>query len=237
MLINNQTTNTNMDEDLKKNIMKTGTSLVGIVCKNGIVMAGDRRATAGGHIIMSKTTQKVVPVNDYLLVSGTGTASDIERIKKYLRSELKLKQLRSRKRPTVGEAANLAANINYNAIRQPTMIPFIAGLMMGGLNENGKAELYTIEPAGSATKVKDYDANFSSGMPYILGLLERQFKENITIEEGVELAKEALKSAMERDPASGNGMDIFTITKEGIKHEVLQEVTPQYKDKKGNIKG
>lgn len=228
---------TELDKEIKDKILKTGTSLVGIVCKDGIVMAGDRRSTAGGQIVMSKNTQKVVAVNDYLLVSGTGTASDIERIKKILRSELKLKELKSKQRPTVREAANLAANINYSSIRQMTMIPFVAGLMMGGLNENGVAELYSIEPAGSAKKIEDYDANFSSGMPYILGLLERQYKENLTIKEGVELAIESLKSAMERDPASGNGMDIFSITKEGIKHEVLQESTPQFRDKKADPRG
>jgi len=219
--------------DIKKHTMQTGTSLVGIVCKDGIVMAGDRRATAGGQIIMSKNTQKVVAVNNYLLISGTGTASDIERIKKLLRSELKLKELKSRQRPSIKEAANLAANINYGSIRQMSTIPFIAGLMMGGLNENGEAELYSIEPAGSAKKVEDYDANFSSGMPYILGLLERQFKPNLSIKEGVDLAIESLKAAMERDPASGNGMDIFSITSKGIKHEVLQESTPEYRDRKG----
>ena len=98
-----------MDEDLKKNIMKTGTSLVGLVCKDGVVMAGDRKATAGGQIIMQKNAQKVVKINDYLVISGTGTSSDIELARKLIRAELKLKELRDKKRPTVAESANFIA--------------------------------------------------------------------------------------------------------------------------------
>ena len=219
-----------MDTDIKNNILKTGTSLVGIVCKDGVVMAGDRKATAGGSIVMSKNTQKVCPINDYLLISGTGSASDIELAKKLIRAQLKLKELREKKRATVSEAANLVAASNYKNIRQPTMIPFIAGLMVGGLNEDGTAELYSVEPAGSVMKVEDYDANFSSGMPYILGMLERSYKSNMTIEEGIELAIEAIKSASQRDTASGHGVDVFTITKDGIKQVAKQTVESVYKE-------
>ena len=93
---------------------------------------------------------------------------------------------------------------------------------------DGSVELYSIEPAGGFTKVEDYDANFGSGMPYILGLLERAYKKDLTIEEGVKLAMESIKSSTQRDNASGNGMDIYTITKEGIKKVVDMEITPNY---------
>ncbi len=218
-----------MDEDLKKNIMTTGTSLVGIVCKNGVVMAGDRRTTAGG-IVMNKDKLKVDMINEYLVISGTGVASDIELAKKLIRAQLKLKELKDRKRPTVREATGMITMMSYNNIRQPSMIPFMAGLMVGGINEDGTAELYSVEPAGSAVKVEDFDANFSSGMPYILGLLEREWKKDMTIEEGVELALEAIKSSSERDVGSGNGIDVFTITKEGINHVSKQKLEKIYKE-------
>ena len=111
------------------------------------------------------------------------------------------------------------------------MIPQQAGFLLGGFNEDGSAELYTIEPAGSVVKVEDYDANFGSGMPYVLGLLERQYKKDLTVKEAIELAKEALKSSTQRDTGSGYGIDIFAITKEGIKKVVEQEITPEYTDK------
>jgi proteasome beta subunit len=217
-----------MNQELEKNILKTGTSLVGIVCKDGVIMAGDKRTTAG-NMVMNKNKQKVVMISDYLVISGTGTASDIEMLKKIIQAEIRLKELKSKKQTTVKEAANLIANMSYRNIRQPTMIPFIAGIMLGGLNENGTTELYSIEPAGSVMKVENFDANFSSGMPFILGLLERQFKKDLSIKEGIELAIEALKSSTQIDTASGNGIDVFSITKEGIKHEINQEIRPEYK--------
>lgn len=217
-----------MDENLKKNILSTGTSLVGIVCKDGIVMAGDRKTTAGGQIVMSKNTQKVCPINDYLVISGTGTSSDIEVAKKLIRAQLKLKELRDKTRATVKEAANLIAASNYQNIRKPAMIPFMAGLMIGGLNKDGTTELYSVEPAGSTMKVEDFDANFSSGMPYILGLLEKMYKKGLTMEQGIELAIDAIKSSSERDTASGHGIDVFTITKDGINHVSKQKAESVY---------
>ncbi|MCK5449391.1 hypothetical protein KAI32_00840 [Candidatus Pacearchaeota archaeon] len=221
-----------MDENLKKNILSSGTSLVGIICKDGVVMAGDRKATVGGSIVMNKNTDKIISINEYLITSGTGVASDIDMLQRIVKAQLRMKELKERKRPTVKEAANLIAAINYRNIRQPTMIQFIAGLMVGGVNEDGSTELYSIEPAGSVMKVEDFDANFSSGMPYILGLLEKSYRKDLTMEEGVELATEAIRASSERDTASGCGIDVFTITKEGIKHVSKQRVESVYRERK-----
>jgi len=218
-----------MDEDIKKNILKTGTTILGIVCKDGVVMASDRQSTAG-TIVMSKNSEKTKKINDYLLISGTGMVSDIQRVSKLLPAELRLKELKSKLRPTIRQSASLLANMSYSGIRQPSMIPQQAGFLLGGFNEDGSAELYSIEPAGSVVKVEDYDANFGSGMPYAYGLLERQYKKSMNIKEGVELAKEALKSSTQRDTGSGYGLDVFTITKDGIKKVVSQEILPNYKD-------
>ena len=219
-----------MDKELNENVLTTGTSLVGIVCKDGVVMAGDRKTTAGGRVVMNKNKQKVAKITDYLVISGTGTASDIELAKKIIRAQLKLKEFRDKKRPSVREAANLVAMLSYRNIRQPSMIPFIAGLTVGGVNEDKSTELYSVEPAGSVMKVEDFDANFSSGMPYILGFLERQYRKNLSIEEGIKLAIEAIKSSSERDTASGFGIDVFTITGDGIKHVSRQRTESVYKE-------
>ena len=217
-----------MDEELKNNVMKSGTSILGLVCKDGIVMASDRRATAG-NLVMSKNTQKTVKINDYLVASGTGMASDIQMLQKIVAAELRLKELKSKTRPSVKEAANLFAMLSFRNIRQFTTIPSIAGTLVAGYNEDGTFELYTIEPAGSIAKVDDYDANFSSGMPFILGLLERQYKKDITIKQGIELATEAIKSSTHRDIGSGNGLDVFAITKDGIKQVVDQVIEPNFR--------
>lgn len=217
-----------MNNEIQDNMLKSNTSLVGIVCKDGIIMGADRRATAG-NIVMSKVAQKVVPVNEYILASWTGGVADAQLTHKIIAAELKLKELKTKSRPTVKEAANLLAMMVYRGIRTPAMIPSIVGMLIGGVNEDGTTELYTIEPAGSIVKVEDYDANFSSGMPYILGLLERMYKKDLSVKEGVELAKECLKSSTQRDIGSGNGIDVFSITKDGIKHAVSEEIVATFK--------
>jgi proteasome beta subunit len=218
-----------MDKELKDSILKTGTTILGIVCKDGVVMASDRQSTAG-TIVMNKNSEKTKQINDYLLISGTGMVSDIQRVAKILPAELRLKELRSKARPGVIQAASLLANMSYSGIRQPSMIPQQAGFLLGGFNEDNSVELYSVEPAGSFIKVEDYDANFGSGMPYALGLLERQYKKDLSLKEGIELAKESLKSSTQRDTGSGYGIDVFTITKEGIKKVVEQTILPDYKD-------
>ena len=219
-----------MDAELKNSILKTGTTVLGIICKDGVVMAADRQVTAG-HMVMSKNTPKVVKINDYLVVSWTGGFADAQRSGKLIAAELKLKELKSKSRPTIKQAANLVSAITYAQIRQPSMIPSIVGTLIAGFHEDGSTELYSIEPAGSVMKIEDYDANFGSGMPFVLGLLERQYKKDMNIKDGVELAKEALESSTQRDTGSGYGRDIYAITKEGIKKVVEQEIKSEFKDK------
>src|SRR3989344_1835724 len=156
-----------MDEEIKKSILKTGTTILGIVCKDGVIMASDRQATAGQSLVYLKKEIKTRQINNYVLISGTGSVSDIQRVEKILPAELKLKELRSKSRPTIKQSASLLANINYSGIRQPSMIPQMAGFLLGGFNENGETELYSITPDGSIIKIEDYDANFGSGMPYV----------------------------------------------------------------------
>tara|TARA_Y100000310_G_C20536314_1_gene741029 strand:- start:452 stop:1105 length:654 start_codon:yes stop_codon:yes gene_type:complete len=217
-----------MDTELKNSILKTGTTVLAIVCKNGVVMASDRQSTAG-NIIMNKNSEKTKRINDYLIFSGTGMVSGIQRTAKLLGAELKLKELKSGSRPTVKQSANLLASITYSDIRQHSMVQNFVGSLLGGFNEDGSSEVYTIAPDGSVIKVEEYDANFGSGMPYVLGLLERLYKKDITVKEAVELAIEALKSSTQRDIGSGSGIDVFTITKEGIKKVVDQKISPEYK--------
>lgn len=206
-----------METELKSS-MKTGTTILGIVCKDGIVMAADRRGSAGG-IVLGKNEKKVFPINDYIVMSGCGSAMEIQKIPRYIAAELKLKELKSKVRPSVKQAVNLLSNIGLSGQ---------SAFLLAGFNENGSTELYSIDPAGHIETVEDYDANFGSGMVFVLGFLEREYKKGITLEEGVKLAVESIKSSTQRDMASGNGIDVFTITKDGIKKVVSMEIKPNY---------
>jgi len=223
--------NNKMDTELKNNILKTGTTIIGIVCKDGVIMAGDRQVT-GGNIVLQKDFRKVNQINDYLVISWTGTVADALMLTKIINAELRLKELKAKKRPSVKEAANLIAMITFRNIRQPSMIPSIVGTLIAGYNEDGTTELYSIEPAGGVCKVKDYDANFGSGMPYVLGVLEKEYKTGITVKEGRNMAIDALKASTQRDVGSGHGIDVFEITKDGIKQVIEQEIISEYRDRK-----
>ncbi len=221
-----------MEQDLKNAIKKTGTSLVGIVCKDGIVMAADRQATGGQMFVADKNYQKIIMINDYSVGSWCGTVSDAQFLKKIVQAELRLKHLHSGERPSIKQVANLFATMSYRNIRQFSTIPSIVGTLIAGYNEDGTIELYSIEPAGSVIRVDEYDANFGSGMPYMLGVLEANYKKDMDLKQGIELAIQCLKASTQRDTASGYGIDIFTITKDTIKHEVKQEITSEFKDEK-----
>src|SRR3989344_9293297 len=99
-----------METELKNSILKTGTTILGIVCKDGIVMAADRQTTAG-NVVMHKNKEKIIKINDYLVFSACGLAAASDRIKKILPAELKLKELHSHSRPTIKQSANLLASI------------------------------------------------------------------------------------------------------------------------------
>lgn len=217
-----------MNQELKDSSLKTGTTILGIVCKDGVVMASDRQVTLGERIVANKTLTKTNKINDYLVISWAGSLSDAQRLSKILPAELKLKELRSKSRPTVKQAAHLTSNILYSGARQGGMI---VGTLVGGFDADGSTELYSITPDGSVFKVEDYDASIGSGMTYVLGLFERQYKKGLTVKDGVELAQEALKSSTQRDVGSGYGIDVFTITKEGIKKVVDQEIVSEYKNR------
>lgn len=217
-----------MNSEIQASILKSNTSIVGMVCKDGVVIGADRRVTAG-TLIMGKNYKKILKVNDYLIVAYTGGVADAQLTNKILAAELRLKELKTKSRPTVKEAAHLLGMLVYRGIRTPSMIPSIVGTLIAGVDSDGKISLFTIEPAGGAYEVEDYDANFSSGMPYILGLLENEYTKDLSVQEGIELAKKCIKSSTQRDVGSGNGIDVFSITKSGIQHVVSEEIVPQYK--------
>jgi proteasome beta subunit len=217
-----------MDSEIQKNMLKSNTSLIGIVCKDGVIMGADRRVTAG-TLVMNKDCIKILKVNPFIAVAYTGGVADAQLTNKILSAEIRLQELKTRTRVTVKEVANLLSMLTYRNIRTPSMIMNIVGTLIAGVNEDGATELYTIEPAGGVYKVSDYDANFSSGMPFILGLLERQYKKDMAVKECIELAKECLKSSTQRDVGSGNGIDVFSVTKDGIKHVISEEIVASYK--------
>ena len=222
-----------MDNELKQYVVKTGTTTVGVVCSDGIVLAGDRKVTLGHGdtvvYIATKEDDKVVPVTDNIIVSTAGNASDLQRVVKLIRSELKLKELRSKQKTTIKEAANLFTNIVYQSIRQMSVIVSITHFLLAGYDKEG-FYLYEIGADGTLGKVDKYQAT-GSGMVQADPILDAEYKEGMTTKEGIELVKKCINASRQRDLASGKGIDVFVVEKEDIKKVLSQEVVSQYEDR------
>ncbi|MCK5629742.1 MAG: proteasome subunit beta [Nanoarchaeota archaeon] len=199
-------------EDTEK-VLKTGTTTLGLICKDGIILAADRRATAG-YLIANKKTQKIIPITDKIAVTIAGTASDAQLLARYVESELKLKMIRTKREVTVKEAANLTARFTYNNIRRPSMIPGIAHFIVGGADVTG-FYIYDVFPDGSIAEVEDFISS-GSGSVMVYGVLETLFKKGMMVDDAKKLAIRCINAAIQRDIASGNGIDIIAIRDKGI---------------------
>jgi len=207
-----------MDE---KDITKTGTTTLGIVCKDGLVLAADKRATSG-YFVASKKVEKIIKITDDIAVTIAGTVSDIQLLVKLIKAELKLKALRTGKINTVKEATNLLAGIVYQNIRKFSLIPGISHFVVGGKDNIG-FHMYDLSPDGSIEEIIDYVSS-GSGSVIVYGLLEAVYKKGIAIKDAVELAVKGINSAIQRDIASGNGVDVYTITDKGVKKVLEKEL-------------
>ena len=201
--------------------VKKGTTTVGIVCKDGIVLAADKRATMGNYIA-NKSVDKVVQISDNMAFTTAGGVSDIQLIVKLIKAELTLKKIRTNQEPTVKEAANLLGTIIYQNIRKFSVIPGITAFLLAGRDDSG-FYLYELSPDGSVMEAKNYAAD-GSGMMMAWGVLETLYNHDMTIKEGIEVAVKSINAAIQRDAASGEGGDVFTITKDGVKHAFSQKV-------------
>jgi|TARA_B100002003_G_C14017905_1_gene490979 proteasome beta subunit len=207
--------------ETKDNVLKTGTTTMGLVCKDGIVLAADRRATMG-NIIADKKAQKIHQITDNIAMTIAGTVSDAQLLIKLIQSETRLKHIRTGKDSIIKEVANLSSRLVYNNIRQMSMIPGITHFLMGGKDIYGY-HLYDIFVDGSISKCDEYVSS-GSGSTSVYGVLETLYTKDITVEEGIKLAVKALNAALQRDSASGSGYDVITITEQGFKQVISEEI-------------
>ncbi|MBN2422854.1 proteasome subunit beta [Candidatus Woesearchaeota archaeon] len=203
------------------NIKKTGTTTVGIVAKDCIILAADKRATAG-NFIADKKVEKIVKINDYMAITTAGSVSDIQLIVKLIRAELALKEIRTNRMPNIKEAANLLAGIVYGNIRSFSMIPGIVHFLFSGSDNEGN-HMYDIFPDGSISEIDDFVAT-GSGSMFAYGIFEAQYNKDITQEQAVELAVKAVNSAMKRDSASGEGIDVVVIDSSGVRKLMTKQL-------------
>lgn len=200
----------------KPEIKKTGTTTLGIVCNDGVVIAAEKKSTMG-YLVASKETEKIYNLNDYIAMSIAGASGDAQTLVRYMRAEIKLFEIQKQRRISVKAASTLLANILHGG--RWTFLPYMVQLMIAGYN--GGPHIFSLDAIGAIEEEKKFFST-GSGSPMALGVLEDSFNENVSIEEGAKLAVRAIRAAVERDIASGgNAIDIVTITKDGIKRKTV----------------
>jgi proteasome beta subunit len=204
-----------------------GTTTVGIMCKDGVVLAADKRATAG-NLIVNKKTDKIYEITQNMAITMAGTVSDAQLLAKLIKAELNLKKIRTGREATVKESANLLAGMVYGNIRKMSLIPGISHFLLGGKDDSGYY-LYDIFADGSLTEEKTYVTS-GSGSVFAYGVLETLYQPNMKMDEGISLAIKCVNAALQRDSASGNGISILTVTNKGIKRVLDKDIDTGIKE-------
>ncbi|MDD5112053.1 MAG: archaeal proteasome endopeptidase complex subunit beta [Candidatus Altiarchaeota archaeon] len=186
-----------------------GTTTIGLVCSDGIVFATDRRASYG-HFIASDRAQKSFNINDAVGATVAGSVGDAESLMKLIQAEASLYEISNGEKMSANSVANLMANI----LQGNKIFPYLVQLLIGGF-DGSETRLYSLDPIGGL--IEEKMASTGSGSPMAYGVLEQEFSENKTVQDNVPIAIKALASALKRDSATGDGMDVVAITAEGFR--------------------
>ncbi|KAF8821915.1 putative proteasome subunit beta type 7 precursor, partial [Cardiosporidium cionae] len=189
--------------------LKTGTTICGIICgKDAVIFGTDTRATMG-NVVADKNSLKLHDVTDCIAAGGAGTAADLEHTMSWLSHKAKLLSMNMRSSPRIKGVVNILLNelFRYQGHKGCAVI-------IGGIDVNGPA-LYQVAPHGSFHPSPF--ASMGSGSLSALAILETEYRENLTIEEGKALVIRAIRGGILNDLGSGSNVDICVVTKEGKK--------------------
>jgi len=198
--------------------MMKGTTTIGIVFKDGVVLATEKRATMG-FMIASKRAKKVYQIADRIGMTTAGGVGDAQQLARIMTVECRLFQIRRAKPITVGAASTLLSNY----LNQNRYFPYYVQLLVGGIDRTGPS-VYSVDAMGGATREDDIVAT-GSGSPMAYGVLEDRYRPGMEENEAVQLAVRALRAAMRRDAGSGEGVHVVVITRD--RYEELSEESVQ----------
>ena len=198
-----------------------GTTTVGITCKDGVVFASEQRATMGS-LIAHKNTQKIFKIDNHIVATIAGSVGDAQSLMKYISAEVSLYQLRNNIQMSIDSAATLTSNILHSA----RFAPYLVQTLLGGVDSKGP-KIYSIDPSGGL--IPDNFISTGSCSVFAYGVLEDRYSDNLTVDEGIDVAIRAIKSAMERDTYSGNGILVSIVTSDnGYKALTKEEIQKRY---------
>lgn len=185
-----------------------GATTIGLVCRDGVVLASEKRVS-WGRMVMSRSGKKVFIITPNIGLAFAGLVSDMQALAREAEAYANLFKLEKNRPISVRSTAKLISNLLFHR----RLIPLLMETLVGGVDEEG-AMVYALDPVGSL--IPDKFVSAGSGAPIAMGLLEANYKEEMDLEEGAELALQAIKSAVARDVVSGDGVDILLIKSDGI---------------------
>ncbi|MBW6518094.1 MAG: archaeal proteasome endopeptidase complex subunit beta [ANME-2 cluster archaeon] len=184
---------------------RKGTTTIGLVCSEGIVLASESRATMG-FFIASKDAKKIYQIDDLVGMTTAGSVGDAQRLVKVMQVESKLYKMRRQESMTIKGIGSLLSNV----LGGNRYFPYMVQLIVGGVDKTGP-NLYSLDAMGGQLEETTAVAT-GSGSPIAYGVLEDRYKKDMSMDEGVDLAIRALHNVVKRDAASGNGVKVVKIT-------------------------
>ncbi len=186
--------------------LKTGTTTVGLIAKDCVVLASDQRATMG-YLVASKTAKKIYKITDRIGATIAGSVADAQTIMDLLKAEAKLFEIQRERPMKVKALTRLLSNIMFQARGA-----YILQCLVGGFDDEGP-QVYFNDFIGSV--LSDKYTSTGSGSPVAYGVLEAGYEDDLPKDKAIELAVSAIASAIERDAATGNAILVSVIDKDG----------------------
>ncbi|MDQ3852913.1 MAG: proteasome subunit beta [Thermoproteota archaeon] len=187
-----------------------GATVVGISYNDGVVLAADKRISFGNFVV-NKNIKKTFSVTDHVGAACAGMVADMQVLVRQVEALAKIRKLETRREVPPNSIAKLMSVIMF----ERRYFPLLTQVIVGGINE--KPEIYTLDPLGSV--LPDDYAAVGTGAEGALGIMDAEYKPNMSEEAVTELASRAIRSATQRDAASGDGIDILYVTRTGHREE------------------
>jgi len=198
-----------ISKDAVDKLALKGTTTIGIVCKDGVILASDTRVTMGFYVA-HKHGKKIYKIDDHLAMTIAGSLADAQRTVDILTANAQLYKLNMGRPLPVSSGARLIANLLFSS----RYAPLLTQILMGGVDEDGP-HIYSLDPFGSLTEEKCVATG--SGSPIAYGILEDRYHEGMTVEEFLPTVVKAVNSAMKRDAASGDSFNVAVIDGKGYR--------------------
>ena len=189
-----------------------GATAIGLTYQDGIVLAAEKRITYGNFVV-NKNTKKIFSITDQVASACAGMVADMQVLTRQVGALAKIRKLETRREMATNSVAKLMSVIMF----ERRYFPLLTQVIVGGVHD--VPEIYTLDPLGSL--LPDNYAAVGTGAELALGLIDSEYKKSMSEDASKKLAIKAIKSSIQRDSASGDGIDILTITKKGIEEESL----------------